>query len=57
MNKTEFEEHRSEAKHRSNIYGLLATVYRQEITPDLLQQIKAPLGMFVRHFLSSADMR
>jgi TorA maturation chaperone TorD len=30
------------ARQRSNIYGLLATVYRQEVTSDLLQQIKAP---------------
>jgi len=30
------------AKNRSDIYGLLATLYRQEVTPDLLQQIKDP---------------
>lgn len=30
------------AGQRSNIYGLLATVYRQEITSDLLNQIKDP---------------
>ncbi|MGR3295289.1 MAG: TorD/DmsD family molecular chaperone, partial [Candidatus Bathyanammoxibius sp.] len=32
----------AEARHRSDIYGLLATVYRQEITSDLLEQIRDP---------------
>ena len=35
-------DHDAQARHRSNIYGLLATVYQQEITSDLLQQIKDP---------------
>ena len=30
------------AKNRSDIYGLLAALYRQEVTSDLLQQIKDP---------------
>ncbi len=30
------------ARHRSNIYGFLAAVYRQEATSDLLQRIKDP---------------
>ena len=30
------------AKNRSDIYGLLASVYRQEVTSDLIQQIKDP---------------
>jgi TorA maturation chaperone TorD len=30
------------AEQRSNIYGLLAAVFRQEVTSDLLQQIKDP---------------
>jgi TorA maturation chaperone TorD len=30
------------ARQRSNIYGLLASVYRQEITADLLHQVKDP---------------
>ena len=38
----ETKDHGAEARHRSDIYGLLATVFRQEITPDLLQQIKDP---------------
>jgi TorA maturation chaperone TorD len=38
----ETNDHGAEARHRSNIYGLLATVYRQEITSDLLQQINDP---------------
>ena len=29
------------AEHRSSIYGFLAAVYRQELTPELLQQMKA----------------
>jgi TorA maturation chaperone TorD len=39
---TETKDHGAEARHRSDIYGLLATVYGQEITSDLLGQIKAP---------------
>ena len=44
MNKTETEkhDHNAAARHRSDIYGLLATIYGQEITSDLLQQIKTP---------------
>ena len=42
MSKTDKHENRALAKHRSNIYGLLATVYRQEITSDLLHQINDP---------------
>jgi TorA maturation chaperone TorD len=30
------------ASYRSNVYGLLATVFRQEITSDLLHQVKDP---------------
>jgi len=36
------EDKRAVAKNRSDIYGLLATLYRQEVTSDLLQQIKDP---------------
>ncbi len=42
MTHTETKDHGAEARHRSDIYGLLATVYGQEITSDLLGQIKAP---------------
>lgn len=38
----ENQERTTAARQRSNIYGLLSAVYRQEITSDLLQQIKAP---------------
>jgi TorA maturation chaperone TorD len=31
---------KEQAENRSNIYGLLATIYRQEITSNLLKQIK-----------------
>lgn len=30
------------AKHRSNIYALLAAIYHKEVTPALLKQIKEP---------------
>jgi TorA maturation chaperone TorD len=52
------------ARHRSNIYGLLASVYRQEITADLLNQVKDPqflgvladLGIdFTSEFLQKPD--
>jgi TorA maturation chaperone TorD len=42
MNETDTQELAAFARHRSNIYGFLATVYRQEVTSDLLQQIKDP---------------
>jgi len=32
----------AQAGHRSNIYGLLAVVFRQEMTSDLLEQLKDP---------------
>jgi TorA maturation chaperone TorD len=38
----ETQDRSAEARRRSDIYGLLATVYRQEITSDLLQQIRGP---------------
>lgn len=38
----ETKDHGAVARHRSDIYGLLATVYGQEITSDLLEQIRAP---------------
>ena len=48
MNSREKQSRKDVADHRSNIYGLLALVYRQEVTPDLLSQIKGPrfLGVF-----------
>ena len=42
MGKTENQERTAVARQRSNVYGLLATVYRQEVTSGLLQQIKDP---------------
>ena len=42
--KTEMAEH---ASQRSTIYGLLARVYRKELTPELLRQIKDPQFMGV----------
>ena len=38
----ETKDHGAAARHRSDIYGLLATVYGQEITSDLLERIRAP---------------
>jgi TorA maturation chaperone TorD len=40
MEKTEKLNMKEQAENRSNIYGLLATIYRQEITSNLLKQIK-----------------
>ncbi len=42
MGKTENQEMTAVARQRSNVYGLLATVYRQEVTSGLLQQLKDP---------------
>ncbi len=42
MENMENQERTTAAGQRSNIYGLLSAVYRQEITSDLLQQIKDP---------------
>ena len=42
MNKTKRQDKADEANHRSNVYGLLATVYRQEVTSDFLRRIKDP---------------
>jgi TorA maturation chaperone TorD len=47
MAKTEMHTMKEQAGHRSNIYGLLATIYRQEITSNLLKQIKNPQFMGV----------
>ncbi len=38
----EIKDHGAAARHRSDIYGLLAAVYGQEITSDFLGQIRAP---------------
>jgi TorA maturation chaperone TorD len=48
MDRTEEQNRKEMADHRSHIYGLLALMYRQEVTPDLLSQIKDPrfLGVF-----------
>ena len=42
MVKTEKINMKELAEHRSNIYGLLAAIYRREMTSDLLKQIKDP---------------
>jgi TorA maturation chaperone TorD len=42
MAKTENLNMKDLAGHRSNIYGLLAAIYRREMTSDLLKQIKDP---------------
>jgi len=48
MAKTEKLNTKDLAGHRSNIYGLLAAIYRREITSDFLKQLKDPsmLGVF-----------
>ena len=47
MAKTEKINMKELAGHRSNIYGLLAAIYRREMTSDLLQQIKKPATLGV----------
>jgi TorA maturation chaperone TorD len=47
MAKTEMHSMKEQAENRSNIYGLLAAIYRQEMTPNLLKQIKNPQIMGV----------
>ena len=42
MAKTEKINMKELAEHRSNIYGLLAAIYRREMTSDLLKQLKDP---------------
>jgi TorA maturation chaperone TorD len=42
LSKTDKHEYSALARHRSDIYGLLSTVYRQEITTEFLQQVKDP---------------
>jgi TorA maturation chaperone TorD len=64
MDSTEKQNRRDVADHRCNIYGLLALIYRREITPDLLCQVKDPrfLGVFtdlgaegIEAFLQSSE--
>lgn len=64
MDSTKKQNRKDVADHRSSIYGLLALVYRQEVTPDLLSQIKDPrvLGVFsdlgvegIEAFLQSSE--
>jgi TorA maturation chaperone TorD len=47
MTNTEKLDMKELAGHRSNIYGLLAAIYRREMTSDLLEQIKDPSGLGV----------
>ena len=54
MAKTERRNMKELAGHRSNIYGLLAAIYRQEMTSDLLKQIKNPSILGV---LSNLDIK
>ena len=42
MGKMENQEMTAVARQRSNVYGLLATLYRQEVTSGFLQQLKNP---------------
>lgn len=64
MDNMEKQRRKDMADHRSNIYGLLALIYRREVTPDLLCQVKDPrfLGVFtdlgvegVEAFLQSSE--
>ena len=42
MGDTEKVQRMAVARQRSNVYGLLASVYRQEVNADLLHQVKDP---------------
>jgi len=42
MDKTEKQQREAVARMRSHLYGFLATVYRQEVTPDLFRRVKDP---------------
>jgi TorA maturation chaperone TorD len=55
LNQTETDENRTAAKHRSNIYGMLALVYRQEMTSDLLKYVKDPRFMGVLNDLETEE--
>ena len=64
MDNMEKQRRKDMADHRSNIYGLLALIYRREVTPDLLCQVKDPrfLGVFtdlgvegIEAFLQSSE--
>ena len=55
MSNENIQDNKIAASQRSNIYGLLAAVYRQEINSDLLQQIKDPRFMGVLSDLGSKN--
>jgi TorA maturation chaperone TorD len=64
MDSMEKQRRKDMADHRSNIYGLLALIYRREVTPDLLHKVKDPrfLGVFtdlgvegIKAFLQSSE--
>lgn len=64
MDSMEKQRRKDMADHRSNIYGLLALIYRREVTPDLLHKVKDPrfLGVFtdlgvegIEAFLQSSE--
>ncbi len=56
MSNENIQDNKTAARQRSNIYGLLAAVYRQEVSSDLLQQIKDPRFMGVFSDLGSESM-
>ena len=56
MSNENIQDNKTAASRRSNIYGLLAAVYRQEINSDLLQQIKDPRFMGVLSDLGSEEL-
>ena len=43
MSHSEVQENAEGAKIRSNIYGFLSSMFREEITAERLRQIKAPV--------------
>lgn len=56
MEETEKEERKAVAGQRRHVYGLLSTIYRQEVTSDLLQELKAPQFLGVLSDLGIQDL-
>ena len=56
MSNENIQDNKTAARQRGNIYGLLAAVYRREVTSDLLQQIKDPRFMGVLSDLGAEKM-
>jgi len=54
MSHSEVQENAEGARIRSNIYGFLSSIFREEITPELFQQLNAPV---IKEALSEMGLR